>query len=568
MARKSRNAPTVNRPESENVQFRAGIYTRLSVEDGDDEQNNSLGNQQKICLSYIDSHADIVLTAAYSDNGYTGMNYTRPDFNRLMDDIRSGRVNCVIVKDVSRLGRSFIMTSELVERTLPSLGVRLICVNDGYDSASESADASALTLPLKMVMNEFYVHDISQKIRSGIDAKMKSGEYLPSASSIPYGYLRNSEAVTYDIDAETAPTVRRIYELRCEGRNLSDIAKRLNEAGIPSPGKLRYLRGMTRSEKFRDALWVRGTVRKILEDPVYTGRRTHRTVNREKLGRKKRRTAESDWLVIENCHPAIVSRELFERVQSINAQVLTERSSFTRRNDAATDYRTLFRGKVFCADCGSKMGAAKGCARPNAKTPSRIFFDCNSYRYSSHERCSSHYIRQEKLMELVKKALDRQVELSVDVEQLADSIKRSPATLGRRRAIKEQLDRVAAKRRAMEAKLQRLLEDMADGLLDVEEYRLIKAKYDAEYNELVESEALMGASAQELDTSLQAVNKWLDSLRRYKELPELSRDLLDELVERIEVTANRDVRVILNCADPFAPLLKFACLDEVMPDAG
>ena len=150
MARKSRNAPTVNRPESENVQFRAGIYTRLSVEDGDDEQNNSLGNQQKICLSYIDRHADIVLTAAYSDNGYTGMNYTRPDFNRLMDDIRSGRVNCVIVKDVSRLGRSFIATSELVERTLPSLGVRLICANDGYDSASESADASALTLPLKM----------------------------------------------------------------------------------------------------------------------------------------------------------------------------------------------------------------------------------------------------------------------------------------------------------------------------------------------------------------------------------------------------------------------------------
>lgn len=564
MARKSRNVPALGKPESERAQFRAGIYTRLSVEDGDDEQNNSLGNQQKICLSYIDRRADIALTAAYSDNGYTGMNYTRPDFNRLMDDIRSGRVNCVIVKDISRLGRNFIMTSELVERTLPLLGARLICVNDGYDSASESADTSALTLPLKMVMNEFYVHDISQKIRSGIDAKMKCGEYLPSAGSIPYGYLRNAENMTYDVDPEAAPTVRRIYELRLRGHGLNDIAKRLNEAGIPSPGRLRYLRGMTRSEKFRDSLWIRGTVRKILENPVYTGRRTHHTVKRDKLGPKKHRTAESDWLVVENCHPAVISAELFERVQRINAQALSERSSFSRRNDAAADYRALFRDKVFCADCGAKMGAAKGCARPNAKTPSRIFFDCNSYRYSSHERCSCHYIRQEKLLKLVKKALDRQVELSVDVEQLADSIKRSPAVLGRQRAIREQLDRAAAKRKAMDARLQRLIEDMADGLLDAEEYRFIKEKYDSEYSALVESEALMGASAQELDAALQAVNAWLDNLRRYKELPELSRELLDELVERIEVTTNRDVRVILNCADPFAPLLKYTVMRDAV----
>ena len=199
MARKSRNALQAG-AEIQHPAFRACHYGRLSVEDGDDEQNNSLGNQLKICMHFIDAHAELELVARHCDNGYTGMNYERPGFRQIMEDIGRGLVNCVIVKDISRLGRHFVQTSELVERTFPALGVRLICVNDGYDSADEGADAAALTLPLKMVMNEYYVHDISQKIRSGIAARMKSGEFLPAAGSVPYGYIRNAAAGTYDVD--------------------------------------------------------------------------------------------------------------------------------------------------------------------------------------------------------------------------------------------------------------------------------------------------------------------------------------------------------------------------------
>ena len=211
MARKSRFIADV-REEKKSAVLLAGIYTRLSIEDEDDEEQNSIGNQKKIVLDYLKDKTDVVAAEYYVDNGYTGMNFNRPDFQRMLNDLRTGKINCVIVKDISRLGRHFVMTGELVEKVFPMMGVRLICINDDYDSADEKCDSAALLMPFKMVMNDSYVKDISKKIRSSISAKMNSGEYLPSASSIPYGYIRNPEKNTFDVDEETAPVVVRIFE--------------------------------------------------------------------------------------------------------------------------------------------------------------------------------------------------------------------------------------------------------------------------------------------------------------------------------------------------------------------
>ena len=314
MARKSRWATlNADAPIEIPAHALAGLYNRISVEDGDDEEQNSLGNQKKIALHYLSEQTGIKFVDSYSDNGYTGMNYNRPDFQRMMADLRSGRINCVIVKDISRLGRHFIQTSEYVERIFPEMGVRLICINDGYDSAAEGADALALTLPLKMVMNDFYVKDISRKIRSGINAKIGAGDYIPSASSIPYGYIRNPEDITFDIDPETAPIVRKIFELRAEGMSLNGIAAVLNKEGHPSPGKLRYLRGITMSSRYVNANWIRGTIRKMLCDQVYIGNRVHGRVQSDKYGQKKSRRGEEEWYVVEQAHPAIIPTELFEK---------------------------------------------------------------------------------------------------------------------------------------------------------------------------------------------------------------------------------------------------------------
>ena len=564
MARKSRIHVQTEQKNEENRLVLAGQYGRLSVEDGDNIELNSIGNQQKICIHYLDEHPEIKLVEQYFDNGYTGMNYNRPGFRRMMDDLKKGRINCVIAKDISRVGRHFVLTSELVERTFPEMGIRLICINNNYDSEDTNADSSALTMPLKMVMNDYYVKDISRKIRSSISTKMKNGEYLPSASSVPYGYIRNPDALTYDIDSETASVIRRIYERRAAGQSLNGIARELNRDGIPSPGRIRYLRGLTKAKKFENALWIRGTVRKILQNPVYIGWRIHGTVKRTKVGQKKGRRPKEEWQVIEGTHPAIISKELFDLVQQINDAELRERSQFMQRNTVFEDHRGLFQGKVFCDECGSAMGAFKGCARPEAATSSRLFFDCNRYRDSGHTQCSSHYTRQEKLIQVVTNLLNQQVKLSVDVERLMEEIQKMPIVRGHQQEASNRYASVSAKRKNMEAKMQRLLEDLTRGIIDKDEFQYIKAKYDSEYERLLDEETRASADMQALTAAIGSTQKWLDAIRKYQDLPELNREVMDLLVQEIRVTKTRQIKVTLNYADPYQPLYQYLQEIEVM----
>jgi site-specific DNA recombinase len=555
MARKSRAQPLPIELLLEMALWKAGLYTRISVEDGDNTEQNSIGNQIKIGNHFIAGADDIRLVDTYSDNGYTGMNFERPGFQRLLADIRAGKINCVIVKDISRLGRHFVMTSNYVERIFPELGVRLICINDEYDSSDADADASALTLPLKMVMNDYYVKDISRKIRSSIHAKMGSGEYLPASGSIPYGYMRDPENNTFAIDTETAPIVLRIFQMRADGISFNGICRTLNAEGIPCPGKLRYDRGLTNAPKYKDAVWIRGTVRKIIQDRVYIGCRVHGKISRSKVGLDKQSRPEDEWTVIQAAHPALVSDELFEYVQQINAEELEKRRQYARRNDFQDDYRELFRGLIYCADCHSSMSAGKGCARIGANTPSRIFYDCNTYRYSEHTRCASHYVRQEQIYSVVKNALDQQVKVAVDIEQLVaatDNLpngRRTSETAGR-------LAQISQQRKKLEGKIEQLLIDLTDGLISRDEYVYMKEKYTQQMAISMDEEEKAQAQEAALHESLSAVQTWLYAIKTYRALPELNQEVLRLLIKEILIYKDRHIQIVFNYADPYKLIAK------------
>lgn len=555
MARKSRAQPLPIELLLEMALWKAGLYTRISVEDGDNTEQNSIGNQIKIGNHFIAGADDIRLVDTYSDNGYTGMNFERPGFQRLLADIRAGKINCVIVKDISRLGRHFVMTSNYVERIFPEFGVRLICINDEYDSSDADADASALTLPLKMVMNDYYVKDISRKIRSSIHAKMGSGEYLPASGSIPYGYMRDPENNTFAIDTETAPIVLRIFQMRADGISFNGICRTLNAEGIPCPGKLRYDRGLTNAPKYKDAVWIRGTVRKIIQDRVYIGCRVHGKISRSKVGLDKQSRPEDEWTVIQAAHPALVSDELFEYVQQINAEELEKRRQYARRNDFQDDYRELFRGLIYCADCHSSMSAGKGCARIGANTPSRIFYDCNTYRYSEHTRCASHYVRQEQIYSVVKNALDQQVKVAVDIEQLVaatDNLpngRRTSETAGR-------LAQISQQRKKLEGKIEQLLIDLTDGLISRDEYVYMKEKYTQQMAISMDEEEKAQAQEAALHESLSAVQTWLYAIKTYRALPELNQEVLRLLIKEILIYKDRHIQIVFNYADPYKLIAK------------
>ena len=554
MARKSRYANIEQTVLVGKFVYQAAQYGRLSVEDGDDVERNSIGNQRKIATHFVSGRDDIEIVEHYFDNGYSGMNYERPDFRRMMEDVESGRINCIIVKDISRFGRHFIMTSEYVERILPEKGVRLICINDNYDSVDEYADVNALMLPLKMIMNDSYVRDISRKIRSGISVKMNSGEYLPSASSVPYGYIRNPEGTTYDIDMEAAPVVQRIFTMRAEGCAFNDIARKLNEDGILCPGKLRFLRGVTKAKKYEDALWIRGTIRKITNDKVYLGHRIHGRVKREKLDQQKTRRLEEEWQIIENAHPPIVSEALFAEVQRVNQEELSKRSGYEKRNDVSVDYRELFRGKVVCGECGHLLVAAKGCARHGAKTGSRVFYDCSEYKNSNHAQCSSHYIRQETLMGAVEQALNQQVRVAVDLERLLHDIKRMPQNGAFQSKQTHKLTSIRIKRQNIESKMERLLHDLATGLIVRDEYEYAKRLYNSQYEQVQMEETAIQEAVMASGAHLRDAERWVAEMKRYQTIPAIDRSMMDLLIQEIRVFQDRSVEIKLNYADPYESL--------------
>ena len=554
MARKSR----VSLPEARDKQvvFRAGIYCRLSSADGDDPEQNSIENQYKIAERWIAEHPEVRTAGRYADVGVSGMRFDRPDFRRMEEDLLAGRINCIVVKDLSRLGRHFSRTAEYVERRFPALGIRLVCVSEGYDSAAPGADAASFLLPFRMVLNESYVRDISRKIRSGISARMQSGEFLPASGCVPYGYLRSPETGNYTVDPQAAPVVLQIFTLRREGLCISAVADRLNAEGIPSPGRLRFLRGLTAYSRFGQAVWGPGTVRKILRDRVYLGERIHNRFGSDRPGGRKTRRNEQDWQVIPNAHPPIMPEELFNAVQ------VPEGEKSIRQTRAPTEEdRGLFRGRVFCGDCGSELRPVKSCSRPGSDTPSRLYLECGTYLSSRRKICSCHDVRQDAVRAAVAGLIERQMEL-LDAAGIPSS--------GRAALTREAAERRAATEKA-EAGLERLVTDRIAGILGQEEYEYMRAEYAARLSDarMHEETALRKLDAWE--QARRTEEQRLEALRRYRSLPHIDRELVEALVDRVEVLPGRRIRIQLRCADPFAnvlPLPNGKCLPKDGPEQG
>ena len=560
MARKSRFID-VNAVETiETFIWKTAFYLRLSDEDGENVEQNSLGNQRKICQAHFNKLEDVELVRVFSDNGYTGMNYDRPDFNELYEAVMNGEINCIIVKDVSRFGRHYIMTSEFLQRLFPSMGVRFISVNDDYDSLNPKSDVEGLLLPFKMIVNDSYVKDIAKKIRTSISAKMNAGEYLPSASSILYGYIRNPELNTLDIDEEAAPIVVRIFEMRAVGMSFNQIATVLNKEGIPSPGKLRYMRGVTLHPRYATCQWSRSTIRKFVSEPTYLGQRVHGKIKRDKLGAKKTKRDRSEWQIVENSHPAIISQELYDRVQLVNEAELEKQSHYFRRSPV-TGYREIFRDKLVCGDCGSRMISIRFNHRISDNKPSEVRYQCNEFLYSSRTRCFNHYTREDVLVMTVKNVINSQLKVAAKIERALSAYRKAK----RNNPLADKLQGVRLRRKQLEVKIERLIEDLTEGIINHEEYEYAKRKYADEYDLVMIEEQEIEKGLQSLQESEERADLWIESLKAYSMVPKLDKAIVDLLIEKIIVFPDNTFHIVLNFKDPYKD---FAFLTEFLRIGG
>ena len=304
--------------------YKTAAYVRLSVEDSGKPGADTIEGQKALLTSFIESKSDMELVSLFCDNGRTGTDFDRPQFEKMMEEVRKGRVNCIVVKDLSRFGRNYKETGNYLERIFPFLGVRFIAVNDNFDTLTAERTQDGYIVPLKNLINEVYSKDISKKSASALHVKQQRGEFIGAWA--PYGYSKGpNDKHHLVINKETAPTVRQIFKWRSEGISVVQIGRRLNDAGILSPSAYLYETGEVKTEKYKGVLWHTQIIKSILAHPVYIG---HMVQGRKKQsfyeGKRQTYVDEANWIIVRNTHEPIIDEETFEKVQQIANQRKSE----------------------------------------------------------------------------------------------------------------------------------------------------------------------------------------------------------------------------------------------------
>jgi site-specific DNA recombinase len=553
MARKSRKTTgaVIETPVQENNYFSTAIYVRLSIENsGKDDDGDSIANQISFCKAYLAEHTDLKLYGIYEDNGEKGTNFDRPEFKRMMDDIRSGKVKCVLVKDLSRFGRDYIEAGEYLEKIFPFMGIRFISITDGYDSLTCDDAEGALMIPLKNMINDVYAKDISRKIITSFRARQEKGEFLPAFA--PYGYVKSKEvAYRYEVDGEVAPYVRMIFEWKAAGVSHNEICKRLNDMGAVTPAKRKVDLGIWRAEKYRHTVWYGRTIIDILKNPTYTGCIVYGRIPKSLYqGIKMHRAPADEWRYVPDAHEAIVSQELFNKVQ----QMFAERAkNFQKKMDETSPLRELvtnyFKGKIYCGDCGKRMRFIKPTDKRYPIDQNHAVYVCGGYLDSGYSRCSRHSIRYPLVAEAVLAAIKVQLEFALKQEQLIRQMRGSVREKNLIDKYVGQINYLLQELKKINGKRESLFENFAEGILDEAEYQFAKKKYDDEAADMEKKLAVEKAKKAQLDDVLLLSNEWLDAIHQAENIAEIDSDLVKHLISSVKVFEDNRVEVELNFAE-------------------
>ena len=535
--------------------WNATLYLRLSRDDGDKEESGSITGQRELLRDYISQHPELREYAIRIDDGFSGSTFERPGFQKMIEDVKAGRTDCIIVKDLSRFGRNYLDAGEYIEKIFPFLGVRFIAVNDNYDSLGEKKSSDDLIIPFKNLINEAYCRDISMKIRSQLEIKRKNGQFLGSFAA--FGYLKDEQDKNkLVVDQYAADIVRDIFKWKLEGISPQDIADALNKLGILSPMEYKRSLGMKYTTSFKTsakAAWSAGTVIRILKNPIYTGiliqgkettpsYKVHKRIAKDK----------SEWTVIEDSHEAIISEIDFDSVQKV-LKCDTRRSP----DDKAVG---LFSGMLFCGDCGASM-VRKTVPAGEKKY---VYYVCSAHKQD--KSCSPHRMRDTALEEIILDSLRQHIREVVNMSELLNITDTAPLRTAQAQKVQRQLDKKREEYEKLQKLLMSLYENLTDGVIDREEYARLKASFTARADE---AEKQMDALRESLNDirSHGTENVWMNEFIKRQELAELDRAVVVALIDKILIHSNDVVEIIYRWQDEFAwqlDILRSAGLREVI----
>ena len=530
-------------------------YVRLSREDGDKEESNSVKGQKELIRDYLRRAPDLRECDMKVDDGYTGSNFERPAFQEMMADIKGGKINCIVVKDLSRFGRNYKEAGHYLEHIFPYLGVRFVAINDHFDTADQGIHDGYI-VPLTNILNESYSRDISRKISSAIKTKELHGDFRGPFA--PYGYSKcPADHGRLEINPETAPVVMEIFALRMQGMGYTGIARLLNKRGVPAPGAYLYQKGLSDRETYRDALWTAWNMKTILHSEVYLGHliQGKRTQVSYKRKREERYAPADEWRVARNTHPPIIDEATFAAVQELARQ---SKASFEVMpgKGAADDLKTpnLFKKLIYCADCGKAMNRRHLYSR---KAEGRVYY--YSYQCVTSQKlpgaCSPKNLMESELMAVVSNAIRQQMDTIAALEERV-SKEYASASSKKRRTLDRQIAQVKQEQSRSQTLLDGLYQNLVDGMLTREEYLSMKGHYQKRFDDATLRLADLNAQLQQLERYGPS-NPMFAVCRTLRNTEGLTEELIHLLVSRIEVHDGNRLDIKLVYQDEVEALLRF-----------
>ena len=542
--------------------YQVGGYARLSVEDSGKPGADTISTQRELIQCYIDGQPDMRLYDLYCDNGRTGTNFDRPEFERLMEDVRSGKVDCIVVKDLSRFGRNYRETGNYLERIFPLLDVRFIAVNDNFDTLTAERTQDGYIVPLKNIMNAVYSKDISRKILPALATKQQNGEFIGSWAA--YGYQKCADdRHRIEPDEETAPVVWDIFQWRLSGLSYQNIARKLNERGIPSPARYHYLKGDAKSEKYANTVWSVTAVKKICTDPVYLG---HMVQGRKRSGfsegRKPYKVPESEWVIVRNTHEPLVDEETFRTVQRMAVEASSTYKERLGRHDSLGTIPNILRGLIYCADCKRPLVRYKSVTNKGKNLYYVYICQTHSNNLAS---CPKKYFHETELIEILWDTLRREIALAENLDKLVRQYSKSAKAVSREAEVKREI--TAAKQALSRAEMlyDSLYQNYADKLMTEQEYTEMKRQYRSDMERA--QTRLDELEQQQKDERQQTTeNPWLTACGQFKNETALTEAMAHALIDRVEIDGADHVSITLRYRDEYNALLRLLAAEgEAVP---
>lgn len=527
-------------------EVKAASYSRLSREDGDKMESDSIRNQKDLIADYA-AQRGIRIVSEYTDDGYSGTNFDRPNFQRMMEDVKKKKINCIIVKDLSRLGRNYIETGRYLEKIFPFLGVSFIAINDPYDSADESGDADQIVIPFKNLINDAYCRDISIKIRSQLDVKRKNGKFIGSFAA--YGYLKDPNDKNHlIIDEAAAEIVRTIFGLKLNGFSAQRISERLEEMQVAPPLEYKRMCGLNFNSGFRSGRkpkWSIVTVNRILRNELYIGTMVqgkNRKINYKV--KQSRPVDEASWIRVQETHDAIIPKPIFEIVQR-----LTELDT---RTAPASDSVYTLSGFLRCGDCGQNMIRRTVVKKDKPYN----YYYCSTYKRG--DGCTSHNISEAKLMTNVLAVVQHQIRLLVEADRILSAIDELPTQNLGVKSVDTQIAALEAEIERYKDLKSKVYKDMTDGIVSRDEFKDINTRFTDKINSAKTAQEELIVKREKLLSRENNSRPWMETFREYRNVSELDRKLIASLIASIVVYDTDTVEIHFHYEDEIQEMLEMA----------